>query len=159
MYYFPQIVRTIIELFEVLESALLTFLSFFLLQTVRALGKMRFNKSEVAALALGQPSHKFEKEGVLFVREKQEGFFRRNESKSINKCLNFFLLFSLFIPLGTFLQTYENRIAFDFKWELCNYCSRMNVYWHDMTVYRPGQPDWEYMMSLIFYVKFLLVIW
>ena len=42
---------------------------------------MRFNKSEVAALALGQPSHKFEKEGVLFVREKQEGFFRRSESK------------------------------------------------------------------------------
>ena len=114
MYYFPQIVRTIIELFEVLESALLTFLSFFfLLQTVRALGKMRFNKSEVAALALGQPSHKFEKEGVLFVREKQEGFFRRNESKSINKCLNFFLLFSLFIPLGTFLQTYKDEIAFD----------------------------------------------
>ena len=42
---------------------------------------MRFNKSEVAALALGQPSHKFEKEGVLFVKEKQEGFFRRSESK------------------------------------------------------------------------------
>ena len=55
----------------------------FLLQTVRALGKMRFNKTEVAALALGQPSHKFEKEGVLFVREKQEGFFRRSESKYI----------------------------------------------------------------------------
>ena len=54
---------------------------FLFLQTVRALGKMRFNKSEVAALALGQPSHKFEKEGVLFVREKQEGFFRRTESK------------------------------------------------------------------------------
>ena len=35
----------------------------------------------MAALALGQPSHKFEKEGVLFVREKQEGFFRRSESK------------------------------------------------------------------------------
>ena len=48
---------------------------------MRALGKMRFNKTEVAALALGQPSHKFEKEGVLFVREKQEGFFRRSESK------------------------------------------------------------------------------
>ena len=48
---------------------------------MRALGKMRFNKTEVAALALGQPSHKFEKEGVLFVKEKQEGFFRRSESK------------------------------------------------------------------------------
>ena len=40
---------------------------------------MRFNKSEVTALAR-QPSHKFEKEGVLFVKEKQEGFFRRSES-------------------------------------------------------------------------------
>lgn len=59
------------------------FAFFYLLQTVRALGKMRFNKTEVAALALGQPSHKFEKEGVLFVREKQEGFFRRSESKYI----------------------------------------------------------------------------
>jgi hypothetical protein len=29
-----------------------------------------------------QPSHKFEKEGVLFIREKQEGFFRKTESKS-----------------------------------------------------------------------------
>ena len=53
-----------------------------ILQTVgRSSGKMRFNKSEVAALALGQPSHKFEKEGVLFVKERQEGFFRRAESE------------------------------------------------------------------------------
>ena len=59
----------------------ITNIFFSIFQTVRALGKMRFNKSEVAALALGQPSHKFEKEGVLFVREKQEGFFRRSESK------------------------------------------------------------------------------
>ena len=64
----------------------------FFLQTVRALGKMRFNKSEVAALALGQPSHKFEKEGVLFVREKQEGFFRRTESK-IFRISNRFILY------------------------------------------------------------------
>jgi inositol polyphosphate-4-phosphatase len=42
-------------------------------------GRMRFNKWEVAALA-SQPSHKFEKEGVLFVRERQESFFRRTES-------------------------------------------------------------------------------
>jgi len=39
---------------------------------------MKFNKNEVGLLA-GQPSHKFEKEGVLFVREKQESFFKRNE--------------------------------------------------------------------------------
>ena len=43
---------------------------------------MRFNKSEVTGLA-AQPSHKFEKEGVLFIREKQEGFFRKTESKTL----------------------------------------------------------------------------
>ena len=43
-------------------------------------GKMKFNKAEVALLA-SQPSCKFEKEGVLFVREKQEGFFKRNEGE------------------------------------------------------------------------------
>ena len=41
---------------------------------------MKFNKAEVALLA-SQPSSKFEKEGVLFVREKQEGFFKRNEGE------------------------------------------------------------------------------
>ena len=45
-------------------------------------GKMRFNKSEVTSLA-SQPSHKFDKEGVLFVRERQEGFFRKTESELI----------------------------------------------------------------------------
>jgi len=39
---------------------------------------MKFNKAEVSLLA-GQPSQKFEKEGVLFVRERQESFFKRNE--------------------------------------------------------------------------------
>ena len=68
---------------------------------MRALGKMRFNKTEVAALALGQPSHKFEKEGVLFVREKQEGFFRRSESKYIPLNKKITELFPLFIPLFT----------------------------------------------------------
>ena len=42
--------------------------------------KMKFNKAEIALLA-NQPSHKFDKEGVLFVREKQEGFFKKNEGK------------------------------------------------------------------------------
>ena len=47
---------------------------------------MRFNKAEVAALA-SQPSsssvisRQFDKEGTLFVRERQEGFFRRTESE------------------------------------------------------------------------------
>ncbi|XP_072755322.1 inositol polyphosphate-4-phosphatase type I A isoform X4 [Anoplolepis gracilipes] len=40
---------------------------------------MRFNKQELLTLAT-QPSQKFEKEGVLYVRERQEGFFRRTES-------------------------------------------------------------------------------
>lgn len=40
--------------------------------------EMRFNKQELATLAT-QPSNKFEKEGVLYVTEKQDGFFRRTE--------------------------------------------------------------------------------
>ena len=50
------------------------------MQAVVGRGKMKFNKAEVALLA-SQPSSKFEKEGVLFVREKQEGFFKRNEGE------------------------------------------------------------------------------
>ena len=42
--------------------------------------KMRFNKQELLTLAT-QPSQKFEKEGILYVRERQEGFFRRAESE------------------------------------------------------------------------------
>jgi len=43
---------------------------------------MRFNKQELLTLAT-QPSQKFEKEGILYVRERQEGFFRRTESESL----------------------------------------------------------------------------
>ncbi|XP_034942251.1 inositol polyphosphate-4-phosphatase type I A isoform X2 [Chelonus insularis] len=39
---------------------------------------MRFNKQELMTLAT-QPSQKFEKEGTLCIRERQEGFFRRTE--------------------------------------------------------------------------------
>uniref|UniRef100_A0AAG5DV14 phosphatidylinositol-3,4-bisphosphate 4-phosphatase n=1 Tax=Anopheles atroparvus TaxID=41427 RepID=A0AAG5DV14_ANOAO len=39
---------------------------------------MRFNKQELITLAT-QPSNKFEKEGSLYVTEKQEGFFRKTE--------------------------------------------------------------------------------
>ena len=45
-------------------------------------GRMRFNKAAMEALA-SQPSHKFEKEGALFIREKQEGFFRKTEGTQI----------------------------------------------------------------------------
>ena len=41
-----------------------------------------FLKAEVAALA-SQPSSRFDKEGTLFIRERQEGFFRRTESEWI----------------------------------------------------------------------------
>lgn len=44
---------------------------------------MRFNKQELMTLA-NQPSHKFDKEGVLYLRERQDGFFKRNERKSIS---------------------------------------------------------------------------
>ena len=72
---------------------------------------MRFNKSEVAALALGQPSHKFEKEGVLFVKEKQEGFFRRSESKlyfsfSMDLFLSFVFVSHVFASLFQNRQVY-----------------------------------------------------
>ena len=59
---------------------------------------MRFNKSEVTGLA-AQPSHKFEKEGVLFIREKQEGFFRKTESKKHHNHFSkivFFVFFNIF---------------------------------------------------------------
>lgn len=44
--------------------------------------EMRFNKQELATLAT-QPSNKFEKEGILYVTERQDGFFRRSEGKQI----------------------------------------------------------------------------
>ncbi|XP_052873427.1 inositol polyphosphate-4-phosphatase type I A [Anopheles cruzii] len=46
---------------------------------------MRFNKQELVTLA-SQPSNKFEKEGPLFVTEKQEGFFRKTEVSSEKWC-------------------------------------------------------------------------
>ncbi|CAB0001154.1 unnamed protein product [Nesidiocoris tenuis] len=39
---------------------------------------MRFNKQELLTLAT-QPSQEFDKEGILFLRERQDGFFRRTE--------------------------------------------------------------------------------
>ncbi|CAH0392332.1 unnamed protein product [Bemisia tabaci] len=41
---------------------------------------MRYNKQELLTLAT-QPSQKFDKEGVLLVRERQDGFFRKTERK------------------------------------------------------------------------------
>lgn len=40
--------------------------------------KMRFNKQELAALA-SQTSQNFDREGVMVLKEKQDGFFRRSE--------------------------------------------------------------------------------
>ncbi|XP_050360803.1 inositol polyphosphate-4-phosphatase type I A [Nymphalis io] len=43
---------------------------------------MRFNKQELAALA-SQTSQSFDREGVMVLREKQDGFFRRSEGCSL----------------------------------------------------------------------------
>jgi len=48
---------------------------------------MKFNRAEMAALA-SQPTHRFDREGVMFVREKQEGFFRRAEKKKVGRSLS-----------------------------------------------------------------------
>ncbi|KAF7283770.1 hypothetical protein GWI33_023017 [Rhynchophorus ferrugineus] len=45
---------------------------------------MRFNKQELVTLAM-QPSTKFEKEGILYIRERQEGFFRKSERNRKSK--------------------------------------------------------------------------
>lgn len=49
--------------------------------------KMKFNKAEIAVLAR-QPSNNFDKEGVLFVRERSEGLFGKNKNEGKkNVCL------------------------------------------------------------------------
>lgn len=64
---------------------------------------MRFNKQELTTLAT-QPSQKFDKEGVLFLRERQEGFFRRTESEFAlgSKVLFKGLLYTHFYNIVTF---------------------------------------------------------
>lgn len=58
--------------------------------------EMRFNKQELATLAT-QPSNKFEKEGILYVTERQDGFFRRSEGNIFyaNFLLHFMQQFNL----------------------------------------------------------------
>nr|XP_029711421.1 type II inositol 3,4-bisphosphate 4-phosphatase isoform X2 [Aedes albopictus] len=48
---------------------------------------MRFNKQELITLAT-QPSNKFDKEGPLYLTEKQEGFFRKTEEDSASNKSN-----------------------------------------------------------------------
>ncbi|XP_068617710.1 inositol polyphosphate-4-phosphatase type I A [Battus philenor] len=43
---------------------------------------MRYNKHELAALA-SQSSQNFDREGILVLKEKQDGFFRRSEGSSV----------------------------------------------------------------------------
>lgn len=43
-------------------------------------GNMRFNRQELITLA-SNPATQFEKEGLLFITERQEGFFRRADGK------------------------------------------------------------------------------
>ncbi|XP_024083803.1 type I inositol 3,4-bisphosphate 4-phosphatase isoform X2 [Cimex lectularius] len=46
---------------------------------------MRFNKQELMTLAT-QPSQEFDKEGVLIIKERQEGFFRRTDISQERWC-------------------------------------------------------------------------
>ena len=46
--------------------------------------KMRFNSRELAALAQ-QDKNKFDKEGVLLIKERQEGLFRKGECKLLTR--------------------------------------------------------------------------
>ena len=57
---------------------------------------MRFNKQELMTLAT-QPSQKFEKEGTLYVRERQEGFFRRTESELLSELIKFYLIICIHV--------------------------------------------------------------
>ena len=86
--------------------------------------RMKFNKAEVALLA-SQPSSKFEKEGVLFVREKQEGFFKRNEGEFEDKSQimeagpvkTILVLTSLPYNFSLFLFYFNSVSALDPRWE------------------------------------------
>lgn len=42
---------------------------------------MRFNKAELVSLVTN-PKTNFEKEGLLIITERQEGFFRKNDGKN-----------------------------------------------------------------------------
>lgn len=71
---------------------------------------MRFNKQELITLAT-QPSTKFEKEGVLYIRERQEGFFRKSESEYSN----FFMVDKVVIHIT------RNQLKFKYI-RLCKQC-------------------------------------
>lgn len=74
---------------------------------------MRWNKQELAALG-AQPSHKFDKEGLLLFYDRHDGFFRRTESK-------YLLFISKSIPTRTTIN-----------WDI----DTMHIYEkYDMTLY------------------------
>ena len=53
---------------------------------------MKFNKAEIAVLARQQQSNNFDKEGVLFVRERSEGLFGKNKNEGKYDVKYFFVL-------------------------------------------------------------------
>lgn len=71
---FPRPTRLLVSI------SILIYKSWYLFILLVPANEMRFNKQEMITLAQ-QPSNKFDKEGLLFVRERQEGFFRRTESE------------------------------------------------------------------------------
>lgn len=62
---------------------------------------MRFNKQELATLAT-QPSNKFEKEGILHVTERQDGFFRRTEGTIFHYHLVIIIIFVVSLQVEFF---------------------------------------------------------
>ena len=66
---------------------------------------MKFKKEDVSLLA-GAESCNFEKEGALFIQEKVEGFFKRNES---NKSALFVKFYSIWLLLITLVFPFENE--------------------------------------------------
>lgn len=77
---------------------------------------MRFNEKELATLA---SQHTCEKEGLLYFRERQEGFFRKNEGEQkyeLKKCFdgekyqNFSYMFFIFIIINfSLIKQHQTR--------------------------------------------------
>ena len=94
----------------------------------------------------------------FYLSEKNRRAF--SEGTKVSRSINAWI-FSYFFPCLSHLVPFCRPMKIELLLILSENYAIIVPEWMfiDMTVYRPGQPDWEYMMSLIFYVKFLLVIW
>ena len=73
------------------------------------LWSMRFNAKELTCLAC-QSSDQFDKEGVLFVKERQEGLFRKGEG-CFGCLLISFILYSQLCNYGDILTLYSRVVG------------------------------------------------